>query len=64
MDLWHSPAYGFVYCVIATTVIYALILPVLVLVPKALIATADPEQNPQIDSKVLAKIGETAPAAR
>jgi hypothetical protein len=59
-----SPAHGFAYCVIATTVIYALILPVLVLVPKALIATADAEPNPQIESKVLAKIAETAPAAR
>lgn len=59
-----SPAHGFAYCVIATTVIYALILPVLVLVPKALIATADAEPNPQIESNVLAKIAKTAPAAR
>ncbi|HEY4941611.1 MAG TPA: MFS transporter [Rhizomicrobium sp.] len=32
---------GFVVCVIATTVVYALILPVLALVPKKLIATPD-----------------------
>ena len=32
---------GFTACVIATTVVYALILPALLLVPKNLIATAD-----------------------
>jgi predicted MFS family arabinose efflux permease len=32
---------GFTVCVIATTVVYAMILPVLLLVPRALIATAD-----------------------
>lgn len=32
---------GFVVCVIAITVVYALILPILLLVPKELIATAD-----------------------
>ncbi len=40
-----SPAHGFLYCVIATTVVYALILPLIALVPKALIATADGESN-------------------
>jgi hypothetical protein len=34
---------GFTVCVIATTVVYALILPTLLLVPKRLIATADGE---------------------
>jgi Na+/melibiose symporter-like transporter len=42
-----SPAHGFLYCVIATTVVYALILPLIACVPKALIATADGEANPQ-----------------
>ena len=32
---------GFTVCVIAITVVYALILPVLLLVPKRLIETAD-----------------------
>ena len=32
---------GFTVCVIAITVVYALILPTLLLVPKSLIATAD-----------------------
>lgn len=36
-------AHGFAYCVIATTVVYALILPLIPLTPKALIATRDGE---------------------
>src|SRR5260221_13624671 len=36
-----SQKHGFLYCVIATTIVYALILPLILLVPKALIATAD-----------------------
>jgi hypothetical protein len=32
---------GFTVCVLAITIVYALILPVLLLVPKGLIATAD-----------------------
>jgi hypothetical protein len=55
-----SPAYGFLYCVIATSVVYALILPVLLLVPKELVATADGEANPEVDAEVLAEIAETA----
>jgi hypothetical protein len=34
---------GFAVCVIATTVVYALILPALLLVPRQLIATSDGE---------------------
>jgi len=40
-----SPDHGFLYCVIATTIVYALILPLILLVPKELIATADGESN-------------------
>ena len=44
-NLWGTDLYdhhgGFVACVIATTIVYALILPVIALVPKRLIATAD-----------------------
>jgi Na+/melibiose symporter-like transporter len=40
-----SPTHGFLYCVIATTIVYALILPLILLVPKELIATADGESN-------------------
>ena len=32
---------GFAVCVLAITIVYALILPVLLLVPKSLVATAD-----------------------
>jgi MFS family permease len=52
-----SPTYGFLYCALATTAVYALILPVLLLIPKDLIATADGEANPQVQKEVLAEIG-------
>jgi hypothetical protein len=48
-----SPAHGFLNCVIATTVIYALILPVLLLIPKGLIATADGQPNPAVAAEIL-----------
>ena len=57
-----SPTNGFLYCVIATTIVYALILPLILLVPKELIATADGEPNPMIETKVQQEIGETRPA--
>jgi Major Facilitator Superfamily len=41
-----SPKQGFLYCVIAVTLVYAAILPVLRFVPRDLIATADGEPNP------------------
>lgn len=40
-----SPSHGFTYCVIATTVVYALILPLIPLAPKALVATRDGEPD-------------------
>jgi hypothetical protein len=52
-----SPTHGFLYCVIATTAIYALIVPVILWVPKALIATADGEANPTVAAEVLSEIG-------
>jgi hypothetical protein len=54
-----SQKYGFLYCVIATTVVYALILPVFLLVPKELIATADGEPNPIVEAEMLKEIEET-----
>lgn len=56
-----SPANGFLYCVIATTAVYALILAVLLFVPKHLIATADGEANPETAAALLAEL-EAAPA--
>jgi MFS family permease len=58
-----SPTHGFLYCVIATTFVYALILPVLLLIPKELIATADGQPNPLVEAEMLAEIAETQPAA-
>lgn len=40
-----NPARGFLYCVIATTIVYALILPIVLLVPKHLTATSDGEPS-------------------
>jgi MFS family permease len=54
-----SPSHGFLYCVIATTIIYALIVPVILLVPKELLATADGEANPVLAAEVLAEIKAT-----
>jgi hypothetical protein len=54
-----SPEYGFLYCVIATTAVYALILPLILLVPKELIATADGESNPKIEAEILKEIDAT-----
>jgi hypothetical protein len=55
-----SPQYGFLYCVIATTAVYAAILPVLLLIPKELIATRDGESNPAIERHVAAEVAVAA----
>jgi hypothetical protein len=55
-----SPAHGFLYCALATTAVYALILPVLLLVPRELTATADGERNRMIEAEVIAEIREAA----
>ena len=57
-----SPTNGFLYCVIATTIVYALILPLILLVPKELIATADGEPNPVVEAEVLDEIAGIGPA--
>jgi len=51
-----SPMYGFQYCVIAITVTYALILPVITFIPTHVIATADGEPNPEEETLVLSEI--------
>ena len=48
-----SPQRGFLYCVIATTLVYALILPLILLVPRKLISTADGQANPAAEAGVL-----------
>jgi MFS family permease len=57
-----SPAHGFLYCVIAITVVYAMILPVILLVPKHLIATTDGQKNPVTDAEMWAELGGDKPA--
>jgi MFS family permease len=57
-----SPAHGFLYCVIATTAVYALILPLILLVPKELIATADGERNQEVEAETLIEVREAGPA--
>jgi hypothetical protein len=55
-----SPTYGFLYCVVATTAVYTLILPLILLVPKELIATADGEPNPRVEAEMLEEIEATS----
>lgn len=57
-----SPTHGFLYCVLATTAVYALILPSLLLIPNYLIATTDGEPNPERDAEVLVEIAAANPA--
>lgn len=47
---------GFLYCVAAITVTYALVLPLIPLLPKQLIATADGESNPEEEASLLVEI--------
>ena len=47
---------GFLYCVGATTLVYALLLVVLIFVPKHLTSTRDGEQNPEGDKLLLEEV--------
>ncbi|MGD0143781.1 MAG: MFS transporter [Rhizomicrobium sp.] len=51
-----DPKNGFLWCVIATTLVYAAILPVIFLIPRHVIANADGEPNPALDTDVRAEI--------
>lgn len=53
-----SPAHGILYCVIAMTAVYVLILPVILMIPKEIIATADGEPNPDAEAVVMAELSE------
>lgn len=57
-----SPTYGFTYCVIAITVVYALMLPVLWLVPRHIMRSAEGEPDPEGEREALAELGQ-APAS-
>jgi hypothetical protein len=52
-----SATHGFMYCVIAMTAVYALMLPTLLFVPKELVATADGEASPVLDAAMLSELG-------
>lgn len=51
-----NPRHGFQYCVAAITITYALVLPLIPLLPKQMTATADGEPNPDEEALVLAEI--------
>ena len=52
-----SPEHGFLYCVLVTTAVYALIFPLILLIPKEVIATRDGQPNPALDAQTLAEVG-------
>ncbi len=54
-----SPTHGFLYCVIAMTATYALILPAILFVPRELIATSDGQSNPTLDAELLSELAES-----
>jgi MFS family permease len=59
-----SPRYGFVYCVIAITAVYALMLPVLRLIPRHIVERADGQPDPEGDAEMLRQIAEATPSSR
>ncbi|MGA2450599.1 MAG: MFS transporter [Polyangiaceae bacterium] len=52
------PGRGFLYCVVATTVTYSLIIPVIFLVPRRVVAAADGHVWPSVEGKALADVAE------
>lgn len=54
-----SPTHGFLYCVAAITITYALVLFLIPLLPRQLIATADGEPNPEEEAAMLVEIAES-----
>ena len=54
------PLTAFFIACLCTAAVYTLILPLILLVPKELIATADGEPNPQVEGEILAEIGDEA----
>jgi MFS family permease len=54
-----SPTHGFLYCVIAMTATYALILPIILFVPRELIASSDGQSNPTLDAELLSELAES-----
>ncbi len=57
-----SPINGFNYCVIAITVVYALMLPVMLLIPRHLLSTMDGQADPEAEREMAEEIARTSPA--
>jgi Na+/melibiose symporter-like transporter len=56
-DIYNAdPRHGFLWCVILTTAVYAAIMPVLLLIPKQLIATRDGEASPVLQAALAAEV--------
>lgn len=58
-----SPTHGFLYCVIAITIVYAAILPMILLVPRELISTADGQPNAALEAKATQAADGAEPAS-
>lgn len=56
-----NPKQGFLYCVIATTIVYTLILPILFLIPSYVISTAEGVPNPEFDAATKAELAAADP---
>lgn len=59
-----NPHNGFLYCVIATTAVYALILPILFLIPARIISTAEGQPIPGLGAEAPAENSAANPTAR
>ena len=53
------PVNGFTYCVIATTIVYACILPLIFLVPRHIMATRDGEESAEVQKELMEEIAAT-----
>ena len=54
------PGHGFLYCVLVTSAVYALILPVLLFVPERVSMGIDGQRSPELDADVRAEIAAAA----
>jgi len=50
------PGHGFLYCVLSTSAVYALILPVLLFIPDRVSMTVDGQSSPELEAEVRAEI--------
>ena len=54
-----DPKNGFYFCVIATTIVYACILPLIFLVPRHIMATRDGEESAEVQKELMEEIAAT-----